>query len=75
MNNSETMNNVTIYDNGAAFCVCVNGMIVKACNCLGDAWRHIQWMYEIASQRFTVSEKHIDVRVWLGGMVRAGYLD
>lgn len=75
MKNNETLNNVTIYDNGAAFCVCVNGMIVKAFNCLGDAWRHIQWMYKVASQVFTVGNEKIDVRIWLGHMVQAGFID
>ena len=69
------MMNVSIYDNGAAFCVTVNGMIVEAKRSLGDAWRHIQWMYEIASQEFTVGEKKVPVRDWICGMMKAGYLD
>ena len=67
--------NVQIYDNGSAFCIMVNGLIVEAKNSLGDAWRHIQWMYEVASQEFTVGEKKIAVRQWLEGMMKAGYLD
>ena len=67
--------NVRIYDNGSAFCIMVNGLIVETKNSLGDAWRHIQWMYEIASQDFTVGEKKIPVRQWLKGMMKAGYID
>ena len=67
--------NVRIYDNGSTFCIMVNGLIVEAKNSLGDAWRHIQWMYEIASQEFTVGEKKIPVRQWLEGMMKAGYID
>lgn len=67
--------NVRIHDNGSAFCIMVNGLIVEAKNSLGDAWRHIQWMYEIASQDFTVGEKKIPVRQWLEGMMKAGYID
>lgn len=67
--------NVTIQDNGAAFCVCVNGMITSAHNTLGGAWRHIEWMYAIATQKFTVGEKHTPVKDWINGMHRAGFLE
>lgn len=67
--------NITVYDNGAAYMVEVDGLIVKACSSLGDAWRHIQWMYEVASQEFTVGQKRVPVRQWLVGMMKAGYLD
>lgn len=69
------MMNAGIYDNGAAFCVTVNGMIVEAKNTLGDAWRHIQWMYEVASQEFTVGESETPVKEWIVGMMKNGYLD
>lgn len=69
------MSNVRIQDNGAAFLVCVDGLITSAHNTLGGAWRHIEWMYAVASQRFTVGEKETPVREWLQGMHRAGYLD
>lgn len=69
------MKNVTIKDNGAAFIIMVDGMIVQAENSLGNAWRHIQWMFEIASQEFTVGEKKIPVKEWLTGMMMAGFLD
>lgn len=69
------MPNVTIYDNGAAFCVCVNGMITSAHKSLGDAWRHIEWMYAVASQRFTVGKEETPVREWINNMHKAGYLD
>lgn len=69
------MSNVRIQDNGAAFLVCVDGLITSAHNSLGGAWRHIEWMYAVASQRFTVGEKETPVREWLQGMHKAGYLD
>lgn len=69
------MMNVRIYDNGAAFCITVNGMIVEAKNSLGNAWRHIVWMYEVASQEFTVGEKEENVKDWIAGMKKYGYLD
>lgn len=69
------MSNVRIRDNGAAFLVCVDGLITSAHNSLGGAWRHIEWMYAVASQRFTVGEKEEPVKEWLQGMHRAGYLD
>ena len=74
--------NVRIRDNGAAFLICVRakgeygyGLIVKACNSLGLAWEHIQWMYRVASQEFTVGEKRVPVSDWIDGMKKAGYLD
>lgn len=67
--------NIRIYDNGAAFMIQADGLIVHAARSLGDAWRHIQWMYEIASQEFTVGERKVPVKEWLEGMMKAGYLD
>ena len=67
--------NVKIYDNGAAYMIMVNGLIATYENSLGGAWRHIQWMYEIAQQDFTVGDKQTPVKDWLAGMMRAGYLD
>lgn len=67
--------NVRVYDNGAAFMVTVDGVISHACNSLGGAWRHIQWMYEVASQDFTVGEKQVPVKQWLAQMMKVGYLD
>lgn len=69
------MINVTIHDNGAAFMICADGTIVHACNSLGDAWRHIVWMYMVASQRFTVGKDKTPVVEWMRGMYKAGYLD
>ena len=69
------MANIDIYDNGAAFCIQVDGLITSAFNTLGDAWRHIKWMYTIASQRFTVGKNHIPVKEWINQMHEAGYLD
>ena len=69
------MANVRIQDNGAAFLVCVDGLITSAHSSLGDAWRHIEWMYAVASQRFTVGTKEVPVKEWLNGMHRQGYLD
>ena len=69
------LQNVTIYDNGACFMIQVNGLQVKACSSLGEAWKHIVWMYRVASQRFTVGKKEIPVTDWIDGMTKAGYLD
>lgn len=71
----EKMQNVTIYDNGACFMIQVNGLSVKPCQSLGDAWRHIVWMYEVASQRFTVGKKEVFVVDWIDAMKKAGYID
>ena len=75
MTNKIELMNVTIEDNGAAFLVCVNGLITSAHNTLGGAWEHIEWMYEVASQKFTVGKKKVPVRDWLEGMMKTGYLD
>lgn len=75
MANETELMNVTINDNGAAFLVCVNGLIASSHHSLGDAWRHIEWMYEVASQKFTVGKKKVPVKDWLAGMMKAGYLD
>ena len=69
------MSNVTIFDNGACFMIQVNGLSVKACTSLGDAWRHIEWMYLVASQKFTVGKKAIPVTEWLDHMYAIGFLD
>ena len=46
--------NVSIDDNGAGFLVVINKgtserFVVCAFNTLGEAWRHIEWMYRIES--------------------------
>ena len=69
------MMNVTIQDNGGAYVVSVNGLVTSAHSSLGNAWRHIEWMYRVASQRFTVGKNEIPVIEWLEGMHKAGYLD
>ena len=69
------MQNVRIHDNGAAFLVTVDGLTVSAHNSLGNAWRHIEWMYAVASQRFTVGESKTPVKEWCNLMHKAGYLD
>lgn len=69
------MMKVTIYDNGAAFLIRVNGLTVKACNSLGDAWRHIEWMYRIESQQFVVGKNEVPVKEWLDHMYAIGYLE
>lgn len=68
------MPNVTIYDNGAAFCICVNGLITTTKNSLGGAWNHIKWMYEVASQEFTVGKDKTPVKEWIRKMMEIGYL-
>ena len=72
--------NVSIDDNGAGFLVVINKgtserFVVGAFNTLGEAWKHIEWMYKIESQDFTVGEKEIHVTEWIEGMKKAGYLD
>lgn len=69
------MPNVTIYDNGAAFCICVNGLIATTKNSLGGAWNHIKWMYEVASQEFTVGKDKTPVKEWIRKMMEIGYLE
>lgn len=69
------MMNVTIQDNGRAYVVSVNGLVTSAHSSLGNAWRHIEWMYRVASQRFTVGKNETPVIEWLEGMHKAGYLD
>ena len=69
------MINVRVHDNGAAFMIMVNGLAVKACSSLGDAWRHIKWMHDVASQQFTVGNKEVPVEDWIEGMKKAGYID
>ena len=67
--------NISIYDNGAAFLIRVNGLTVSAHNSLADAWRHIIWMYRIESQNFTVGKNAVPVTQWIEGMKLAGYID
>lgn len=67
--------NVTIHDNGACFMIQVNGLQVKACSSLGEAWKHIVWMHRVASQQFTVGKEEIPVTDWIDRMKKAGYLD
>ncbi len=69
------MMNVMIHDNGAAFMITVNGLIVTHFNTLADAWKHIEWMYRVATQEFTVGAKAVPVTEWIEGMKKAGYLD
>ena len=72
--------NVDIEDNGAAFLVVINKgteqrLVVNSFKTLGDAWRHIVWMYKIESQKFTVGNKKIPVTEWIAKMKDLGYLD
>ena len=69
------MLNVTIHDNGSGFCIDVDGLTVLVESSLGNAWRHIKWMYEVASQKFTVGKEKMPVRDWIRRMKCAGYLD
>lgn len=69
------MANVKVVDNGAAFLVTVDGLVMSAHNSLGGAWRHIEWMYAVASQRFTVGDSKTPVKEWINSMHKAGYLD
>ena len=67
--------NVNIHDSGCAYMITVNGLIVHHTNCLGDAWRHIEWMYAVASQEFTVGKNEVPVKEWLEHMKRLGFMD
>ena len=72
--------NISIDDNGASFLVVINNytserFVVGAFNTFGEAWKHIEWMYQIESQEFTVGKKGISVVEWIDGMKKAGYLD
>ena len=69
------MVNITIHDNGAAFMICADGLIVHSCNSLGNVWRHIVWMYRVASQKFTIGKEKIPVQKWMYKMYKQGYLD
>ena len=55
--------------------ITVDGLQVKPCSSLGDAWRYIVWMYRVASQNFTVGKNKVPVLDWIEGMKKAGYLD
>lgn len=65
---------VSVYDNGAAFCVTVNGLIVEAFNTLGAAWNHIAWMYVVARQDFVVGDKEIPAEEWRENGIKYGWL-
>lgn len=69
------MPNITVYDNGSAFLVRVNGLTVGAFNSLGAAWNHIAWMHVVESQKFTVGTKKEPVDKWLEKMIASGTLD
>ena len=69
------MQNIIIHDNGSAYMIMCDGLIVTYKNSLGDAWRHIKWMYEVASQKFTVGKGKMPVREWIKKMMEQGYLD
>lgn len=72
--------NVRIDDNGSAFLLVIsNGseqrFVIGAFNTLGEAWKHIEWLYQIESQEFTVGDKEIPVKEWIAGMKQAGYIE
>ena len=69
------MTKVKVYDNGAAFCVTVNGIIVDAFNSLAGAWNRIAWMYRVAQQEFVVGDKEVPVKEWVEGAIKMGFLD
>lgn len=69
------MLNVDIYDNGAAFMITVNGVIVEGFSTLGKAWNHIAWMHKVATQEFTVGKNKVPVQEWIEHMVRIGFMD
>lgn len=66
---------VMVYDNGSAFCVKVDGIIVDAFNTLAGAWNRIAWMYRVAQQDFVVGRNEIPAKEWLEGAIKMGFLD
>lgn len=72
--------NVQIEDNGAGFLIVIERgtdrrLVVASFSTLGGAWQHIEWMYKIETQEFTVGTKHTPVKTWIEGMKMAGYLE
>ena len=67
--------NVKINDNGAAFLIEVDGLIVGHFSSLGAAWEHIVWMYMIASQKFTVGKNRVPIKDWIQKMTELGWID
>ena len=72
--------NVSFDDNGAGFLIVINKgtserFVVGTFNTLGKAWKHIEWMYQIESQEFTVGRKGRPVTEWIHYMKKAGFLD
>ena len=68
-------NKVRVCDNGTAFCVTVNGIIVDAFNTLGAAWNRIAWMYRVAQQDFVVGDNEIPAKEWLEIGIKNHFLD
>lgn len=72
--------NVRVEDNGEAFLVVINKgteqrFVVCSFGTIAEAWEHIEWMYLIENQEFTVGKKNIPVAEWVEGMKKMGYLD
>ena len=67
------MKDVTVFDNGSCFMVCVDGLMTCGFNSLGGAWEHIAWMYRVAMQEFTVGK--IPVKKWLENGIKYGWLE
>lgn len=72
--------NVSIEDNGASFLIVINKgteqrFVVASFSTLGEAWKHIEWMYRIECQLFTVGKKQVLVTEWILEMHKAGYLE
>lgn len=68
-------NKVMVYDNGAGFCVTVNGLIVDCFSTLAGAWSRIAWMYRVTSQDFVVGKNEIPAKEWLEGAIGMGFVD
>lgn len=72
--------NVNIEDNGAGYLVVIGKgteqrFVIGAFSTLGRAWEHIEFLYKIESQEFTVGDKMIPVSEWVDGMKKVGFLD
>lgn len=68
-------NKVMVCDNGAGFCVTVNGLIVDSFSTLAGAWNRIAWMYRVASQDFVVGKKEIPSKEWVEGAIKMGFIE
>lgn len=63
-----------IDDAASPFRLILDGVIIYSSWVLGDAWRRIEWMYQVGSAPFTVGRQKIPVRLWLNNLYANGYM-